>query len=109
MAVMYEQLLPTGQHIADFPSLKGWQVVEEGQQKFAGSPWPHAVEFDAQVDSALSRRFSICSACEAAEKAVAEGTEAEMRQSAVSLSSIDRPILTVNCMKQEVKGRHAVQ
>ena len=49
IADIYEQLLPTGQHIADFPPLKGWQVVppvgrlDEGQQKFAGSPWPHVV------------------------------------------------------------------
>ena len=89
MALMYEQLLPAGQHIADFPLLKGWQVLEEGQQKFAGSPWPHVVEFVGQVDSARSKRLSMCTACEAAEKAVAEGTEVEMRQSAVNLSSID--------------------
>ena len=84
---MYEQLLPLGQHIADFPSLKGWQVVEEGQQKFAGSPWPHVVRFVPQVDSVRSKRLSMCTACEAAEKAVAKGTDAERRQSAVSLSS----------------------
>ena len=76
MADMYEQLLPAGQHMADFPPLKGWQVVVEGQQKLEGSPWPHAVAFVGHVGSARSRRFSICSACEAGEKAVAEGTEA---------------------------------
>lgn len=45
------------------------------------------------VLASLSKRPTICAACTAAESAVANGTVEEMRQIAVSLRKVERPMV----------------
>jgi len=40
---MVIQSLPKGQHIPDWPSSNGIQIVESGQQKFGGRRCPHTL------------------------------------------------------------------
>ncbi len=94
---MVEQSLPVGQQIAEWLSLKGLQFVLEGQQKLEGNPGLlHAVKvvvLDVGHEfTSLSKRPIICAARTAAESAVAGGTVEEMRQTAVSLRKVERPM-----------------
>ena len=79
MGNMVEQSWPVGQHIADWPPLKGVQVVVLPQQKFEGRPCPHTLKPVPHVIESLVKRPIAWAALTAMATAMVELTEVEMR------------------------------
>lgn len=76
----------------------------DGQQKLEGNPGLlHTVKVVVldvgHVLASLSKRSIICVACTAAESAVDDGTVEEMRQTAVSLRNVKRPMAICRMVK----------